>query len=65
MNTRAAKLVLLVILLTLTGCQRPAGNDAVSTSVAATLISMEEVDAVEPTLPVVPSATPWVEDPTE
>ena len=65
MITRVVKLVLLIILLTITGCQRPAGNDAVSTSVAATLISMEDVDVVEPTLPVVPSATPWVEDPTE
>ncbi|MGB2894612.1 MAG: hypothetical protein WBB65_00435 [Anaerolineales bacterium] len=65
MKTRWMMILLLVLLLTLAGCDTPADEDAISTSVAATLGSMDTIDTDEPVEPIPPTATlAVVEDPT-
>jgi hypothetical protein len=53
-------ILLLVLLLTLTGCDTPANDNDISTSVAATLVSMDETETVGPVDPIPPTATPDV-----
>ena len=58
-------IIFLVLVLTLTGCDTPANENDISTSVAATLVSMDETQMVEPVDPIPPTATlDVVEDPT-
>ncbi|MEE9513644.1 MAG: hypothetical protein V3V46_06165 [Anaerolineales bacterium] len=65
MNTRWMMILLLVFLLILAGCAEPADEDAISTSVAATLVSMDDADTEEPDVLIPPTVTQEVaEDPT-
>ncbi len=65
MKTRWMMILLLVLLLTLTGCDTPTDDNDISTSVAATLASMDETETVEPVDPIPPTATLDVaEEPT-
>ena len=65
MKIRWMMILLLVLLLTLAGCGLPADENAISTSVAATLVSMDEAETEEPVVPILPTATlKLVEDPT-
>ena len=65
MKIRWMMILLLVLLLTLAGCDTPADENAISTSVAATLVSMDETETEEPVVLIPPTITPEVvEDPT-
>jgi len=58
-------IIFLVLLLILTGCDTLADENDISTSVAATLVSMDETETVEPVDPIPPPATlDVVEEPT-
>ena len=65
MKSRWMMILLLVLLLALAGCDVPADENAISTSVAATLGSMDEAETEEPEVLIPPTVTPEVaEDPT-
>ena len=65
MKTRWMMILFLVFLLTLAGCAEPANEDVISTSVAATLVSMDDADTEEPDVLIPPTVTQDVaEDPT-
>ncbi len=65
MKTRWMMILLLVLLLILAGCATPADEDAISTSVAATLVSMDAAETEEPDVLIPPTVTPEVVgDPT-
>ncbi len=65
MKTRWMMILLLVLLLILAGCAMPADEDVISTSVAATLGSMDEAETEEPDVLIPPTVTQEVvEDPT-
>ncbi len=58
-------ILLLVLLLILAGCATPTDEDAISTSVAAPLVSMDEAETEEPDVLMPPTVTPEVVgDPT-
>ncbi len=65
MKSRCLIILVLVVLLTLAGCDTPADENVISTSVAATLGSMDVIETDEPVEPIPPTGTlPVVEDPT-
>lgn len=65
MKTHWMMILLLVLLLTLAGCDVSVDENAISTSVAATLVSMDETETDEPDVLIPPTVTPEVvEDPT-
>ncbi len=58
-------IIFLILLLTLTGCDTPTDDNGISTSVAATLASMDETETEEPVDSIPPTATlNVVDDPT-
>ncbi|MEE8122131.1 MAG: hypothetical protein V3T55_11410, partial [Anaerolineales bacterium] len=65
MKTHRMMILLLVLLLTLAGCDVFVDENAISTSVAATLVSMDATETDEPDVLIPPTVTPEVvEDPT-